>query len=213
MALIKFKDIASAIEFVESYRGKEFRTLQVSAVTLDYHTPLILCQPELCQVVQVTAVKIEAHDEYSLMNARLSSPHEQPYELPTCPVCLERMDTSITGLVTVPCSHTFHCMCLTKWGDSRWVWICCLLVWSNTYSQMSSLQILAESSVSKSQTFKRCGNNLIQCCTELFDAHLLGLLCSFESLDLPDMRKYWLRTLRPCTRIHALSIYNSLICP
>ena len=29
------------------------------------------------------------------------------------------MDSAVTGLVTVPCSHTFHCMCLSKWGDSR----------------------------------------------------------------------------------------------
>ncbi|KAI3638627.1 hypothetical protein MIR68_003125 [Amoeboaphelidium protococcarum] len=39
-------------------------------------------------------------------------------ELPTCPVCLERMDASISGLVTVLCHHTFHCHCLTKWSDS-----------------------------------------------------------------------------------------------
>ncbi|KAG8748357.1 hypothetical protein FRC10_005904 [Ceratobasidium sp. 414] len=41
-------------------------------------------------------------------------------ELPTCPVCLERMDTALTGLVTVACSHTFHCACLSKWGDVRY---------------------------------------------------------------------------------------------
>lgn len=41
--------------------------------------------------------------------------------MPTCPVCLERMDSAVTGLITVPCSHTFHCMCLSKWGDSRLV--------------------------------------------------------------------------------------------
>lgn len=29
------------------------------------------------------------------------------------------MDAAVTGLITVPCSHTFHCMCLSKWGDSR----------------------------------------------------------------------------------------------
>ena len=38
-------------------------------------------------------------------------------ELPTCPVCLERMDASVTGLLTILCQHTFHCQCLTKWGD------------------------------------------------------------------------------------------------
>ncbi len=43
------------------------------------------------------------------------------HELPTCPVCLERMDASVTGLMTITCQHTFHCSCLSKWGDSRWV--------------------------------------------------------------------------------------------
>ncbi|KAK9452622.1 BRCA1-associated protein 2-domain-containing protein [Dipodascopsis uninucleata] len=39
-------------------------------------------------------------------------------ELPTCPVCLERMDSSVTGLLTIICQHTFHCQCLSKWGDN-----------------------------------------------------------------------------------------------
>lgn len=42
-----------------------------------------------------------------------------PIELPTCPVCLERLDSSVTGLVTLPCAHTFDCDCLKKWGDSK----------------------------------------------------------------------------------------------
>jgi BRCA1-associated protein len=42
-------------------------------------------------------------------------------ELPTCPVCLERMDANITGLLTILCQHTFHCYCLSKWGDGRFV--------------------------------------------------------------------------------------------
>lgn len=35
-------------------------------------------------------------------------------ELPTCPVCLERMDDT-TGLFTILCQHVFHCACLEKW--------------------------------------------------------------------------------------------------
>ena len=38
-------------------------------------------------------------------------------ELPTCPVCLERMDDT-TGLLTILCQHVFHCACLSKWRDS-----------------------------------------------------------------------------------------------
>jgi len=39
-------------------------------------------------------------------------------ELPSCPVCLERLDPSITGIVTIVCDHTFHCECLRRWSDS-----------------------------------------------------------------------------------------------
>lgn len=38
-------------------------------------------------------------------------------ELPTCPVCLERMDET-TGLLTIICQHVFHCTCLQKWKGS-----------------------------------------------------------------------------------------------
>ncbi|KAI9700050.1 MAG: hypothetical protein M1836_002584 [Candelina mexicana] len=38
-------------------------------------------------------------------------------ELPTCPVCLERMDDT-TGLFTILCQHVFHCTCLQKWRGS-----------------------------------------------------------------------------------------------
>ena len=38
-------------------------------------------------------------------------------ELPTCPVCLERMDET-TGLLTILCQHVFHCSCLSKWKDN-----------------------------------------------------------------------------------------------
>jgi BRCA1-associated protein len=41
---------------------------------------------------------------------------DQGVELPTCPVCLDRLDSSITGLLTTPCSHTFHSTCLREWN-------------------------------------------------------------------------------------------------
>eukprot|EP00899_Mesostigma_viride_P012179 jgi/Mesvir1/20962/Mv08031-RA.1 len=39
-------------------------------------------------------------------------------ELPTCPVCLERLDEQVSGVLTTVCNHSFHCACLSKWGDS-----------------------------------------------------------------------------------------------
>lgn len=103
IVVIKFANPAEASEFAEAYNGKPFDTIQ----------------PEICHVVHVLSVQIQQDDVVSQAISRLSSSQGSMYELPTCPVCLERMDSAVTGLVTVPCSHTFHCMCLSKWGDSR----------------------------------------------------------------------------------------------
>lgn len=49
--------------------------------------------------------------------ATFSSSDEHQQELPTCPMCLERMDENVTGLLATLCQHTYHCYCLSKWGD------------------------------------------------------------------------------------------------
>ncbi|GAA6017349.1 hypothetical protein JCM11491_000641 [Sporobolomyces phaffii] len=43
----------------------------------------------------------------------------QRVELPSCPICLEKLDTKVTGLVQIQCKHNYHCNCLLRWGDSR----------------------------------------------------------------------------------------------
>ncbi|KAF8517974.1 BRCA1-associated protein 2-domain-containing protein [Hysterangium stoloniferum] len=103
MVVIKFRTTEDARDFAAEYNGKEFNAME----------------PEICHVVNVLSVEIEANDATSLAISRLAIAQSSMHELPTCPVCLERMDASVTGLVTVPCSHTFHCACLSKWGDSR----------------------------------------------------------------------------------------------
>lgn len=108
IVVVNFPSSADAAEFAEAYNGKPFNSMD----------------SETCHVVRVSSVKIDTDD--SLAFSTIKSQAEQvgtTYELPTCPVCLERMDSAVTGLITVPCSHTFHCMCLSKWGDSRCVFI------------------------------------------------------------------------------------------
>lgn len=39
-------------------------------------------------------------------------------ELPACYICLERMDESLTGVISILCNHSFHTNCLVKWGDT-----------------------------------------------------------------------------------------------
>ncbi|KAG8858442.1 hypothetical protein FRB91_009752 [Serendipita sp. 411] len=100
VALMKFRSPQSASDFIEEFNGRFFTAME----------------PETCHVVRVSSVKIETPD---LVTGHSPPAPDGSIELPTCPVCLERMDTAITGLVTVPCSHTFHCQCLSKWENSR----------------------------------------------------------------------------------------------
>lgn len=53
----------------------------------------------------------------TLSSKPLAPPTPSLIELPTCPVCLERMDET-SGLLTIICQHVFHCTCLQKWKGS-----------------------------------------------------------------------------------------------
>lgn len=131
LVLIKFSDILKASEFQYQYNGKPFNSME----------------PELCHAIFIKDVifkrkegDLVTNEEESARKAlipflledpfttRQNSPdinldvvsiseNEKLLELPTCPVCLERMDATITGLLTIPCQHTFHCLCLSKWRD------------------------------------------------------------------------------------------------
>ena len=38
-------------------------------------------------------------------------------ELPYCTICLERMDESVSTVMTILCNHKFHSSCLAQWED------------------------------------------------------------------------------------------------
>jgi BRCA1-associated protein len=107
MVLIKFREPRFATNFYMTYNGKQFNSMEA----------------ETCHVVYVKSVEFRSHirsvDDipYLLEDPFTGSPRKNLRELPTCPVCLERMDANVTGLLTILCQHTFHCQCLQKWGD------------------------------------------------------------------------------------------------
>ncbi|EIM23993.1 zf-UBP-domain-containing protein [Wallemia mellicola CBS 633.66] len=109
ITLIKFKDYRDALEFKEMYDGIPFSSLN----------------EEICRVVRISSVKIQDTKEsasFDNFGDGWISKHPQQQqctELPTCPVCLDRMDGSTTGLMTIPCNHSFHCSCLSAWPNSR----------------------------------------------------------------------------------------------
>ncbi|KAJ5896521.1 RING finger protein ETP1 [Penicillium subrubescens] len=125
MVLMKFRNGRKAKVWQKEWNGKVFNSME----------------PETCHVVFVKSVEIQVvePDPPSTADAVVLSPshkHSVPssgqatlstkplapptpalIELPTCPVCLERMDET-TGLLTIICQHVFHCTCLQKWKGS-----------------------------------------------------------------------------------------------
>lgn len=127
MILIKFRDPANAEEFHKMYADRPFdpiddpnelcRVVYITKVTVSTTSTLPYAYPLLANSDPWPILA----NEQTRKNNGLGPLQKIPslVELPTCPVCLERMDSNITGLMTVTCQHTFHCSCLSRWSDSR----------------------------------------------------------------------------------------------
>lgn len=107
MGLIKFRSRQFADRFAHEFNGRPFSHLQ---------------DREICHTARIRSIQFKSSLIPPFTFPALLPPDfmtHSAHELPTCPVCLERMDASVTGLLTSTCSHTFHCHCLSNWGDSR----------------------------------------------------------------------------------------------
>lgn len=96
MVLLTFRTQQSSISFYSSFNGIPFNSLEPSSC---------------CNLVFVSLVETISEEE-------ANNPPALHTELPTCPVCLERMDESVDGVLTILCNHSFHGSCLSKWGDT-----------------------------------------------------------------------------------------------
>ncbi|CZS95410.1 related to cytoplasmic Zn-finger protein BRAP2 (BRCA1 associated protein) [Rhynchosporium agropyri] len=121
LVLMKFRDATVARKWREEWDGKVFNSME----------------PETCHVTFIKSITFQtpnsshpntsfpelSHDPFTPSSTPTSSlrpfppPTPNLVELPTCPVCLERMDDT-TGLLTILCQHVFHCDCLQKWRGS-----------------------------------------------------------------------------------------------
>ncbi|KAK2711727.1 BRCA1-associated protein-like [Artemia franciscana] len=96
MALLKFKCQESANQFYDAFNGTAFNTFETN----------------ICHLVYIARVEVQKSSEGA------SLPLGGCTELPTCPVCLERMDESVDGILTILCNHSFHAACLAQWEDT-----------------------------------------------------------------------------------------------
>jgi BRCA1-associated protein len=136
-ALLKFRDADDAELFLDEFNGKPFWAM------LD---------DEVCHIVRIKSVDVVATTTPPFTFPLDDGPPSTPtgsatHELPACPVCLERMDSAVTGLATIMCGHQFHCTCLSKWSGTRCP-VC-------RYSQTRSTRPQEEPSTAT--TCDRCG--------------------------------------------------------
>ncbi|OAL52260.1 RING-10 protein [Pyrenochaeta sp. DS3sAY3a] len=144
MVLMKFREAQKAREWRKEWDGKAFNSMEpeychvvfVKSInfqngdlnrdptsypdlTNDPFAPAATKEP-VAPLPLVNGVSSPV-DGPSIASSLTAKPHAPPtpalVELPTCPVCLERMDET-TGLLTILCQHVFHCACLEKWRGS-----------------------------------------------------------------------------------------------
>ncbi|KIR27763.1 BRCA1-associated protein [Cryptococcus deuterogattii LA55] len=128
IVLLKFRDPLQAQDFTVIFTGRAFSTLdsRETCHPIRIHHLVLhkLDQDQAMSQKNAIAIPVFPSSVYASRAKQLPEllsgvPTEKRYELPSCPVCLERLDSTVTGLVTLPCAHTFDCDCLRKWGDSR----------------------------------------------------------------------------------------------
>ncbi|XP_009803420.1 BRAP2 RING ZnF UBP domain-containing protein 1 [Nicotiana sylvestris] len=91
--LINLVNQLAADGFYCSFNGKRFRPTEA----------------EICHVYFIQSV------EYAESAHIASTPPAGYTELPTCPVCLERLDQDTSGIQSTLCDHSFQCSCVSKW--------------------------------------------------------------------------------------------------
>ena len=94
IVLLKFRSSASATEFYEVYNGRPYNNME----------------PDICSVLPVSSVEHCKESEYYPNPERCT-------ELPYCTICLERMDESVSTVLTILCNHKFHTGCIAQWED------------------------------------------------------------------------------------------------
>ncbi|POS76552.1 RING finger protein [Diaporthe helianthi] len=115
MVLIKCRDHHSAEAWRKEFDGKTFGPMREEGIC---HVTFI----KSITIAETTSQPEAGSSKSSAVN-HLSSlkpfppPTPDLVELPTCTVCLERMDDT-SGLITIPCQHVFHCTCLQSWMGS-----------------------------------------------------------------------------------------------
>ncbi|KAL1297392.1 hypothetical protein AAFC00_004928 [Neodothiora populina] len=132
MVLMKFRSAKKAREWQKAWNGKLFSAMEPENCHVVFIKSVEFLTPSDHNINDPSTFPHNTNDPFTLSaaqkkahsngsNSLTAKPRAPPtpslIELPTCPVCLERMDET-TGLLTILCQHVFHCACLEKWRGS-----------------------------------------------------------------------------------------------
>ncbi|KAI1006488.1 hypothetical protein K3495_g1731 [Podosphaera aphanis] len=115
LVLMKFRDGVAAKAWKKEWDGRAFNCMEPEICNVVFIKSITFCPPPSASIESSTSFPALNHDPFTPTTKATST--SSLIELPTCPVCLERMDET-TGLLTILCQHVFHCNCLLKWKDS-----------------------------------------------------------------------------------------------
>ncbi|TBT99523.1 RING finger domain-containing protein, partial [Hamiltosporidium magnivora] len=110
LVILKFETLEESSSFYKKFNGKLFNEYE----------------PEICHVMFLGKIQCMINGIYTSLDdittvekdkAKMENKEIKDFELPNCPVCLERLDLSISGVLTIQCNHSFHCNCLFSWND------------------------------------------------------------------------------------------------
>ncbi|XP_010687940.2 BRAP2 RING ZnF UBP domain-containing protein 1 isoform X2 [Beta vulgaris subsp. vulgaris] len=91
--LIRTGNQIAADAFYRTFNGKRFSPPEV----------------EICHILFALSV------EFTELAEIASTAPPGYVELPTCPICLERLDQDTSGIQSTLCDHSFQCSCISKW--------------------------------------------------------------------------------------------------
>ncbi|KAF5199654.1 Ring finger protein etp1-like protein, partial [Thalictrum thalictroides] len=94
--LIRLVDQKRANDFYRNFNGRRFLSTEA----------------EVCHILYTVSV------EFTELAEIAGTAPPGFTELPTCPVCLERLDQDTSGILMTLCDHSFKCPCISKWTDS-----------------------------------------------------------------------------------------------
>lgn len=127
MVLMKFKFPKDVDPFITSYNGRKFTSLDPETCTVVRIKEIVFTKSNILagetqrgggdDPVKI-ALPYLLPDPFTGIHQDVKSASNY-IELATCPVCLERLDSNITGIVTIQCQHSYHCSCLSKWKEDK----------------------------------------------------------------------------------------------